>query len=41
MRAEQGKLPVLQNGELSDPVGAFDKMISAKKDAKEQLTAKK
>ena len=38
MRAEQGKLPILQNGELADPSGAFDQMISAKKEAREVLS---
>ena len=40
MDAQKGKLPILSMGEFSDPVGAFDRMISAKKEARD-LTARK
>ena len=39
LRVEHGRLPNL-DGEFRDPVGAFDEMISAKKEIKD-LTAKK
>ena len=37
---DKGRLPILEGGDFRDPSGAFDQMISAKKEAKD-LTAKK
>ena len=40
LRVDKGRLPILEGGDFRDPSGAFDQMISAKKEAKD-LTAKK
>lgn len=40
LRVDNGRMPIFDGGEFRDPSGAFDQMISAKKEAKE-LTAKK
>lgn len=40
MRVDHGRLPILEGGDWRDPSGAFDQMISAKKEIKD-LTAKK
>ena len=39
-RVDHGRLPLVEGGEFRDPSGAFDNMISAKKEAKD-TTAKK
>ena len=40
MRVDHGRLPILEGGDWRDPSGAFDQMISAKKEIKD-MTAKK
>ena len=39
-RVDHGRLPLVEGGKFRDPSGAFDNMISAKKEAKD-TTAKK